>query len=90
MIVTPGLVQRYDSKHVRSAPDFAVPIQVRDPLPCFCVSVHSRHKGCFRNLLIARNLLNYGCFRVSIRVLIMLKMLIMDGFAVQTQCNLFQ
>jgi len=42
MIVTPGLVQRYDSKHVRSAPDFAVPIQVRDPLPCFCVSVHSK------------------------------------------------
>jgi len=56
----------------------------------FCVSAHSRHKGYFRNLLIARNLLNYGCFRVSIRVLIMLKMLIMEESAVQTQCNLFR
>ncbi len=55
------------------------------PLPLFCVSAHSRHKRYVRISLIARNLLIYSHFMASVTMLIMLKMLIMDGFAVQTQ-----
>jgi len=64
---------------------------VRDAHPppgCFCVSAHSRHKGYFRIALTARNLLKCGPFETSVTMSIMLKMLIMDGFAVQTQRKL--
>jgi hypothetical protein len=64
--------------------------QAGTPLPPFCVSAHSRHKRYFRNPFISRNLLNYSHFRASLMMLIMLKMLIMDESAVQTQCNLFR
>ncbi len=40
--VIPELVQRYDSKHVRSPLDLPVLIQVKDPSPIFCVSAHSK------------------------------------------------
>jgi hypothetical protein len=54
----------------------------------FCVSAHSRHKRYFRISLTARNLLKCGPFETSVTMPIMLKMLIMDGFAVQTQCKI--
>jgi hypothetical protein len=81
-------VQECHSKQLGAAADLAVPIQVGDPLPHFCVSAHSRHKRYFRILLTARNLLTGGPFETSVTMPIMLKMLIMDGFAVQMQCKI--
>jgi hypothetical protein len=43
--------------------------------------------GYFHKSLQAFNLLKLGLFRVRVRMLIMVKMLIMDAFAVQTQCE---
>ncbi len=79
-------MQEYHSKRLRSLSGILVAeVTQGHPSPLVRVSAHSRHKGYFRILLTARNLLTGGPFETSVTMSIMLKMLIMDGFAVQTQ-----